>query len=77
MTVTAPSGTLHEAFFDPVDLSRLPALGQTGSSGVIEPDEFTVSNDDYEIESLIWRNNSVVLMLDDHVSLSGLLAGLH
>ena len=38
---------------------------------MIDPDEFTVSSDDYEIESLIWRSNSVVLTLDDHVSLSG------
>ena len=70
VTVTAPSGTLHEAFFDPVDLTG-GGVGATGSSGVIDPDEFTVSSDDYEIESLIWRSNSVVLTLDDHVSLSG------
>ena len=70
VTVTAPAGTLHESFFDPVVLSG-GGVGATGSSGVIDPDEFTVSSDDYEIESLIWRSNSVVLMLDDHVSLSG------
>ena len=70
ITVTAPTGTLHEAFFDPVDLTGGGA-GATGSSGEIDPDEFTVGSDDYEIESLIWRNNSVVLTLDDHVSLSG------
>ncbi len=69
VTVTAPTGTLHEAFFDPVDLTA-GGVGATGSSGVIEPDEFTVSSDDYEIESLVWRSNSVVLTLDDHVSLS-------
>ena len=70
VTATAPAGTLHEAFFDPVDLTEGGA-GATGSSGVIDPDEFTVSSDEYEIESLVWRNNSVVLTLDDHVSLSG------
>ncbi len=70
ITVTAPTGTLHEAFFDPVDLTGGGA-GATGSSGEIDPDEFTVSGDDYEIESLIWRNSSVILTLDDHVSLSG------
>ncbi len=70
VTVTAPAGTLHEAFFDPVDLSG-SRVGATGSSGVIDPDEFTVAGDDYEIESLVWRSNSVVLTLDDHVSLSG------
>ena len=70
ITVTAPTGTLHEAFFDPVDLSG-SRVGATGSSGVIDPDEFTVGSDDVEIDGLEWRNNSVVLTLDDHVSLSG------
>ena len=49
LTVTAPAGTLHEAFFDPVDLTEGGA-GATGSSGVIDPDEFTVSSDDIEID---------------------------
>ena len=48
-------------------------VGASGSSGAIDPDEFTVSGDDYEIESLVWDedDNEVVLTLDDHVSLSG------
>ncbi len=70
VTVTAPSGTLHEAFFDPVALSG-GGVGATGSSGVIDPDEFTVGSDDVEIDGLEWRSGSVVLELDDHVSLSG------
>ena len=70
VTVNAPTGTLHEAFFDPVGLSG-EAIGATGSSGVIDPDEFTVGNDDVEIGGLEWRGGSVVLELDDYVSLSG------
>ena len=70
VTVTAPTGTLHESFFDPVDLTG-GGVGATDSSGVIDPDEFTINSDDYEIESLVWRSNSVVMTLDDHVSLSG------
>ena len=70
VTVTAPTGTLHEAFFDPVDLTEGGA-GATGSSGVIDPDEFTVGSDDVEIDRLEWRSGSVVLELDDYVSLSG------
>ncbi len=69
ITVTAPADTLHEAFFDPVTIGT--TIGADATNGVIDPDEFTVSSDEYEIESLIWRNNSVVLTLDDHVSLSG------
>ena len=46
-------------------------VGATGSSGVIDPDEFTVGSEDVKIDDLEWRSGSVVLMLDDHVSLSG------
>ena len=70
VTVTAPTGTLHEAFFDPVALSG-GGVGATGSSGVIDPDEFIVGSDDVEIDGLEWRSGSVVLELDDYVSLSG------
>ena len=70
VTVNAPTGTLHEAFFDPVGLSG-EAIGATGSSGVIDPDEFTVGSDDVEIDGLEWRGGSVVLELEDYVSLSG------
>ena len=70
ITVTAPAGTLHEAFFDPVVLSG-GGVGATGSSGVIDLDEFTVGGDDVEIDGLEWRSGSVVLELDDYVSLSG------
>ena len=70
VTVAAPAGTLHEAFFDPVVLSG-GGVGATGSSGVIDPEEFTVAGDDYEIESLVWRNSSIVLELDRYVPLSG------
>ena len=70
VTVTAPTGTLHEAFFDPVALSG-GGVGATGSSGVIDPDGFTVGSDDVEIDGLEWRSGSVVLELDDYVSLSG------
>ena len=70
VTVTAPAGTLHEGFFDPVALSG-GGVGATGSSGVIDSDEFTVGSDDVEIDRLEWRSGSVVLELDDYVSLSG------
>ncbi len=71
ITVIAPAGTLHEAFFDPVTIGT--TVGADASNGVIDPDEFTVGSDDYEIESIVWDedDDEVVLTLDDHVSLSG------
>ena len=70
VTVTAPTGTLHEAFFDPVALSG-GGVGATGSSGVIDPDEFTVGSDDVKIDGLEWLNGGVSLTLDRYVPLSG------
>ena len=70
VAIVAPTGTLHEAFFNPVALSG-GGVGATGSSGVIDPDGFTVGSDDVEIDGLEWRSGSVVLELDDYVSLSG------
>ncbi|MCY4576429.1 MAG: hypothetical protein OXC55_07540 [Chloroflexi bacterium] len=71
VTVTAPTGALHEAFFDPVAIGT--TIGADASNGVIHPDEFTINSDEYEIESLVWDedDDEVVLTLDDHVSLSG------
>ena len=70
VSVTSPPGTLHEAFFDPVTIGT--TVGADATNGVIDPDEFTVGSDDYEIESIIWNDDDeVVLTLDDHVSLSG------
>ena len=40
ITVTAPDGVLHEAFFDPVEVGA--AVGADASSGVLEPASFEV-----------------------------------
>ena len=40
VTVTATTGTLHEAFFDPVAIGT--AVGADGSNGALEPASFTV-----------------------------------
>ena len=69
VTVTAPAGTLHEAFFDPVTVDT--AVKADSSNGVLKPTSFTVDGISTEITSLEWNNNQVVLTLDPHVSLSG------
>ena len=40
MTVTAPEGTVHEAFFDPVVIGA--AVGADGSRGVLKPASFAI-----------------------------------
>ena len=69
VTVTAPYGTLHEAFFDPVSVGT--SVKADGSNGVLKPTSFTVGSTSTEITSLEWSSNQVVLTLDPHVSLSG------
>ncbi len=69
VTVTAPAGTLHEAFFDPVTVGT--AVKADVTNGVLKPTAFTVGGTATEITSLEWSNNQVVLTLGAHVSLSG------
>ena len=69
VTVTAPSGTLHEAFFDPVTVGT--AVKADGSNGVLTPTSFTVGGTATEITGLEWASNKVVLTLGTHASLSG------
>ena len=69
VTVTAPAGTLHEAFFDPVTVDT--AVKADASNGVLKPTSFTVGGISTEITGLEWANNKVVLTLSPHVSLSG------
>ena len=69
VTVTAPSGTLHEAFFDPVTVGT--SIKADSSNGVLKPTSFTVGGTATELTSLDWANNQVVLTLGTHVSLSG------
>ena len=42
VTVTAPEGTLHEAFFDPVTVGT--AVVADSANGVLKPAEFTDAN---------------------------------
>ncbi len=69
VTVTAPAGTVHEAFFDPVDLT--PGAGFSASSGVLEPAGFSIGGTAASITGLKWQSGSVVLTLAPYASLSG------
>ena len=69
VTVEAPAGTLHEAFFDPVAVGT--AVKADGTNGVLKPTAFTVGSTSTEITGLEWNNNQVVLTLSPHASLSG------
>ena len=69
VTVTAPQGVLHEAFFDPVTLTS--GVGVDGISGVLEAAEFSVGETSASVTGLKWESGKVVLSLSTHVSLEG------
>lgn len=69
VTVTAPMGTVHEAFFDPA--ADGAAVGHSTTAGVLNPAGFTASGTATTIESLSWQDGSVTLALDPYVYLSG------
>ena len=69
VTVTAPSGTVHEAFFDPVAIGA--AVGVDGTNGVLKPAAFTVGGASATITSLTWQNGGVTMELNPSASLAG------
>ena len=69
LTVTAPAGTLHEAFFDPVDIGT--AVGADSSDGVLKPAAFTVGGANTTISSLKWEAGTATMALDPSASLAG------
>ena len=61
VTVTAPAGTVHEAFFDPVAVGA--GVGADGSRGVLQPAAFTVGDTAATIQRLIWEAQQLQLEL--------------
>ena len=72
ITVTAPPGTVHEAFFDPATTTAGVGYlaGSATTTGVLEPAGFSMRGRDINITGLEWRNGQVVLSFDRIVQLS-------
>lgn len=69
VTVAAPAGTVHEAFFDPVAIGT--AVGAGRSNGLLEPAAFTVGGVITALQTLKWQGGSLTLELSSAASLSG------
>ena len=71
VSVESPEGTLHEAFFDPVEVDGM--IRASTDDGVIEPGTFAVRDVETTIASLTWEaaSRSVTMELDPYVSLEG------
>ncbi len=71
VTVTAPEGTIHEAFFDPVTIGA--AIGADGANGALKPAAFTVNGTSTSLQSLKWHSSGIItLTLRPGASISGL-----
>ena len=69
VTVTAPSDTLHEAFFDPAAIGT--AVGADATNGALTPTAFTVGGTATTLQSLKWESSVVTMQLSAAASLSG------
>ncbi len=69
LSVTTSSvHTVHEAFFDPVDIGS--AVGADGSNGVLEPNAFSLDGATTIISSLKWEDSAVSMTLNPTASLA-------
>ena len=70
VTVTAPSGMLHEAFFDPVAIGT--TVGADGTNGVLKPNTFTASDSTTTtLHSVDYSGSSVRMLFSQTTGLSG------
>ena len=68
VTVTAPAGTVHEAFFDPVAIGA--GVGADDSLGALTPTGFTVGATAATLQRLIWEAKQLQLELSAAVPLA-------
>ena len=67
--VTAPDGTLHEAFFDPVTDGSTVAADST--NGILKPASFTDANSaSASLQRIAWVENTVEMQLSPHTGLA-------
>ena len=71
VTVTAPTGAIHEAFFDPVKLTG-GGIGADKYEGTLKPTAFTLNGTAADIQRIVWRPSGQVAMdLDPSPDLFG------
>ena len=69
ITVTAPTGTLHEALFDPVTVGS--AIAADATNGVLKPTAFTDDNGaSATLQRIAWEAGTVKLKLSLHTGLA-------
>ena len=67
--VTAPAGTLHEAFFDPAAIGG--GAGADKDNGVLKPTAFSLADGTgVSLQSVSWRPSAVEMRLSPHTRLA-------
>ena len=70
VNVTAPEGTLHEAFFDPVTVGN--AVVADSTNGVLQPAAFTGTNSaPATIRRIAWEDGMVKMAISPHDGITG------
>ena len=70
VTVAAPSGTLHEALFDPVTDGS--AIAANSSNGILKPASFTDANNaSASLQRIEWASDTVKVKVSPHTGLAG------
>ena len=70
ITVTSPTGTLHEAFFDPVAIGT--TIGADATNGVLKPNTFTASDSTTTtLRSVDYSGSNVRMLFSQTTGLSG------
>ena len=67
VTVTAPEGVAHEAFFDPV--SSGDSVGYFGTGDALKPTTFITGDATTTVQSLKWQDSAVILGLQPYDAL--------
>ena len=68
--VTAPAGTLHEAFFDPAAMGG--GAGADGDNGVLKPTALSLADGtSAALRSVKWQPSAVEMRLEPHAKLPG------
>ena len=68
VSVTAPAGTVHEAFFDPEAIGA--GVGADGANGALTPSAFTVGGTAAALQRLTWEANRLQFELSAAVPLA-------
>ena len=70
ITVTAPAGAIHEAFFDPATIGSGGAVGADAANGVLKPAGFAFGGAGVSLDSIRWESQAAEMRMSPHTRLA-------